>query len=242
MNKKVGDILNSLTTDEAKTQWWEVVNKLKSIQEATGSSVLKVPPGWEQSTFKNNVLVGLDTWNVIKILRKLLKPPPINPHTLERVPMIVTLKEDSSILNDPETTIILQEDFIQLYQSLSHLMSKKDEHGLTSYLSASPHPLPKDCRWENNTFHCGEKEINFDSKAGKYFKILTESLGLPVYNKYVYKKLEYQNPRQVAVGVKKDLADKLDREGLLQTKNRLDGRVIINPAGDEVGGYICIIK
>lgn len=133
------------------------------------------------------------------------------PEELNIQPLIYSL-----IINRPK--------FNAIFQKLSLASSKR---------SAPKHPLPDDCHWDNTTFHCGEKDkISFyDTKAYHYFKILTENHGSPVFNEDVYSDLGYENARDVATGVKRDLNRKLKK--LLKTKTYPERRIAITPISSE---------
>lgn len=120
--------------------------------------------------------------------------------------------------------IINRPKFNAIYQRLTPKSSNKN---------IPKQPLPDGCYWKNTTFHCGKKdEINFyDTKAYHYFKILTENHGTPVFNEDVYNDLGYENARDVATGVKRDLNRKLEK--LLKTKTHPERRIAITPISSE---------
>ncbi len=247
MNKKVERLIEKYSTAEAITQLWEVVSKLKSTEELSGSSVIKPPPAWTFSRPRTNALKGLHRQGFIKVERRLSeKDILLDPHTLQPTVQLVTnILENDTILNDSATYITLKKDFGPLYSALKTLMEKGTQ---TEVSTGTKSPLPGNCYWEETTFHCGAKEVDFhNTKHGKYFRLLTNDLGLPVYNQDVYKDLEYILPRQVANGVKKDLAARLDQKGLLKTNSRPNGRIAITSVSEEPnpksrrGGYVCRI-
>ena len=111
-----------------------------------------------------------------------------------------------------------------------------------------PKKLPPDCFWKNTEFICGNKKINFyNTKTYKYFLHLTKNIGVPVYNSDCFKEYDYEKPRQVSLGVKKDLTRKLEKEKLLKNDLNKNGRVSITPVSKTKGitskkaGYICEI-
>lgn len=136
---------------------------------------------------------------------------------------------------------------------LNNTAGKKQEQSISD---PSPLPaadsvniqMPPDCHWNETTFHCGTVSVPFsDAKTFKYFKLLTDELNKPVYNNDVYKDFGYSKPSQIANGVKKDIARRLDEKGLLKRDNRPNGRIAITPNSkvsglkDKRAGYACSI-
>ncbi len=106
-----------------------------------------------------------------------------------------------------------------------------------------PTPLPDDCEWDDDAFICGDKKLPFgkDDKNKDYFKLLTDNHGLAVTNESCYKKFNYLKPSDISRGVKRDLTDRLKKEGLLRWEENPKGRIEITAAGVEPGGYTCLI-
>lgn len=126
---------------------------------------------------------------------------------------------------------------------------KLSDLGFSENLIKIPKKLPSDCFWKNTEFICGNKTINFyDTKTYKYFVLLTNNLGVPVINEECYKNYDYDKPKQVALGVKKDLTRKLNKVGLLKNEENTQGRVSITPISKmkkiniKKAGYVCEIS
>lgn len=115
MKINISEWLDNLSPKD-QSSLFEVVNILESERNLLGDSIFSVPHQLKQSTDKVRVLKALHNQDIISVVNKTPNRP-IHTH-LGRMPEVITIIDDPSIIYLDDTTITLSDKFDQLYLAL----------------------------------------------------------------------------------------------------------------------------